>query len=145
MVGMIIRRARYDDMQLMADFMEEYHKECNLSDIPFDRRDVVKTLDYFISNRNCNPLVAFKGGAVKGLLLAELAPFFFNSKNTYITDTAFIAKGAGMQLLRKLKEWQEKTQANRIIIGVSSGEPRADQFLELSGFEKTGSMYVFRR
>ena len=143
---MIVRRARYDDMNAILDLMQDYHPTSNMSSIPFVRHDAAKVLDYMIGNRSCLPLAAFDSeGVLNGILLVELNPYFFNKKHYFATETAFISNGAGMQLLAAFKKWFKTTDADQIIMAVSSGDPRADQFLELSGLEKTGSMYVLRR
>jgi hypothetical protein len=143
---MQVRRAVFADINQLVNFLYEYHKTSNLSDIPFVRKDVVKVLEYAISRRDCLPLVAVNDeGEIKGVLCVELVPFFFNSSRKYITDLMFISKGAGMQLLREMIKWADSVGASRIIMAVSSGDPRADAFLELSGLEKTGNMYVLHR
>lgn len=143
---MKVRRANYDDIPAIVDLMEEYHPKSNLADIPFDRYDAIKILNHHVRDRTCRPLVAINDdGTINGILIAELAPFFFNKKHTFVTDLCFISNGAGVQLLAALKKWFSEIGADRIIMGVSSGDPRADAFLELSGLEKTGSMYVFLR
>jgi hypothetical protein len=143
---MQVRRAVYADINKVVEFLEDYHKTSNMSDIPFVRTDVVKVLDYCIGRKDCLPLVALNDDEdMAGILCVELVPFFFNSKRSYITDLMFISKGAGVQLLQELKQWAEAVNADKIIMAVSSGNHRADAFLELSGLEKTGNMYVLRR
>ena len=143
---MQVRRAVYADIKKVVAFLEEYHRSSNMADIPFVHSDVVKVLDYCIGRKDCLPLVALDDdGEIIGILCVELVPFFFNSKRSYITDLMFISKGAGIQLLNELKKWAEAVRADKIIMAVSSGNHRADAFLELSGLEKTGNMYVLRR
>jgi hypothetical protein len=144
--SMKVRRAKYDDIRAMIDFMEAYHKTSNLKDIPFVRKDVARVLDHSIGRRDCLPLVALNDDdTVNGVLCVEVVPFFFNRKHYYVTDIMFISNGAGMPLLKKLKEWASSVGADKVIMAVSSGDPRADAFLELSGLEKTGNMYVLHR
>jgi hypothetical protein len=143
---MIVRRAKYEDLGAMLDALEEYHPTSNHADIPFVRKDAVKILDHYIGDRTCYPIVAFDDdGTLNGMLCAELVPFFFNKKHYFATDLLFISNGAGMQLLAELKKWVKVMDADKIMIAVSSGDPRADAFLELSGLEKTGNMYVLHR
>jgi len=140
---MKVRRARISDMAAIVDYMAAYHPTSNLSSVPFVRKDVVKVVEYHITHRDTNPLVAFsEEGVLIGMLFAELVPYFFNSKYYFASDLQFISDGAGMHLLREFKEWAKSVGAHQIIMGVSSGDPRADSFLELSGLEKTGNMYV---
>jgi len=145
-VKMLVRNAKYDDIGPLINMLEAYHKDSNMSDIPFVRVDVAKVLDHGISRRDILTLVAeADDGTINGVLCVEAVPFFFNSKHLYITDLMFISHGGGMQLLRRLKEWAANIGADKIIMAVSSGDPRADAFLELSGLEKTGNMYVLHR
>lgn len=142
---MAVRRAGYEDTQEIVSFMQEYHAESNLADIPFVRKDAAAVCAYFMVHKSCCPLVAHNDrGELTGILFASLEPYFFNSKYKYATDLQFISKGAGMQLLAEFRRWAKSVGAERIIVGVSSGDSRADAFLELSGSEKIGNMYVLR-
>lgn len=142
---MKVRRAQYDDIPVMLAYMIDYHETSNLSHITFVRQDAAKVLDYWVGHRECHPLVAFDdGGKLIGILCAMLEPYFFNKKHFYATDLQFISKGAGMQLLAEFKRWAKIMGAESIVMAVSSGDARADTFLELSGLEKTGNMYVLR-
>ena len=140
---MDVRRARISDMAAIINFMVDYHATSNLKSVPFVRQDAVKVVEYHITHRDTNPLVAFdEEGVLIGMLFAELVPFFFNRKYYFASDLQFLSNGAGMQLMRAFKAWAKDMGAHQIIMGVSSGDPRADTFLELSGLEQTGNMYV---
>jgi hypothetical protein len=142
---MKVRRGGYKDIGEVVSFMQEYHADSNLADIPFVRKDAAKTVEYFIASKYACPLVAENDeGELIGILFASLEPYFFNSKYKYATDLQFISKGAGIQLLAEFKRWARQQGAERIVMGVSSGDARADAFLELSGSEKIGNMYVIR-
>jgi hypothetical protein len=141
---MDVRRANTGDMKIILDFMEEYHKESNLKDIPFDRPSAVKIVEYFIGTTSCNPLIALDNDKMVGLLFGSLEPFFFNRKKSYATDLMFISNGAGVQLWKRFKEWALHAGAERIMMGVSSENERADQLLEALGMKQTGGMYVLR-
>ena len=139
---MEVRRGTVANIPEIVDLLEEYHPTSNLKEVPFVRRDLVKILEYYMRARESCPLIAVSEGKIVGILLGTLEPFFFNKRRYYATDLFFISNGGGMQLLNAFKEWAWGVRADRIIMGVSSGEDRADTFLELSGFEKTGGMYV---
>jgi len=141
---MEVRRATVSDMALMVDYISEYHKDSNLSDIPLERRTLVKVLEHYIGAKDCTALIAVDGDKMHGILVGGLEPFFFNSKRAYATDVMFMSKGGGPQLWRKFKEWAFAMGADRMIMGVSSGDPRACQLLEALGMESTGGMYVLR-
>ena len=143
---MEIRRATIEDIKEILIFLEEYHKESNLADIPFHRLSVTKVLEYYILHKDCFPQVAINDEKkVYGVLVGGLEPYFFNSAKTYATDLMFISKGAGPTLFRRFKEWAFESGADRLIMGVSSGDGRADAVLELSGMEQVGGMYVLRK
>jgi hypothetical protein len=140
---MDVRRAGFDDLREILDFMEQHHQTSNLSDISFDRTDASKVADYYISSRKCHPILARNNaGKLIGILFGALEPFFFNSKAVYASDLQFISKGAGMQLLGEFRRWARAMGAKKIIMGVSSGDANADAFLELSGAKLVGGMYV---
>jgi hypothetical protein len=84
-------------------------------------------------------------GKLIGILFGSLEPFFINRKKSWATDLMFIASGGGPALLRCWKEWAFNNGAERIMMGVSSGDSRADALIELAGFERTGGMYVIRK
>lgn len=142
---MQIRRASYNDIKSVLDYMEEYHKESSLSDIPFDRKSSFQIVQYYIEHKDSLPLIAVEDdGTLKGLLFGSLEPFFFNQKKSYGTDLMFISGGAGHKLWRKFKDWAFEMGADRVIMGVSSGEQRAGQLLEALGMKQTGGMYELR-
>lgn len=137
------RRATIKDMSGILDLMEEYHKDSNLNDIPFDRPSAVQIIEAFIGSRSTNPLVAVNDkGEIRGLLFGTLEPYFFNKNRSYATDLMFIAEAGGPQLWRAFRDWAFGAGATRIIMGVSSGDPRASQLLEALGMNNTGGMYV---
>lgn len=133
------------DLGKIIDFMEAYHPESNMSDIPFDRQSCVKITEYFILNKTYQPLIAVDEGRIQGLLFGSLEPFFFNKKRSYATDLMFISKGAGPQLWHKFRDWAFGSGADRILMGVSSGEERACRLLEALGMTNTGGLYVLHR
>lgn len=142
---MEVRRATNADMKEMVDYLEEYHKTSNVSDIPFNRTSLVKVLDYYIVAGDSIGLIAKENDTILGLLFGSLEPFFFNSKKSYATDLLYIANGAGPQLWKAFKKWAFGVGADRIIMGVSSGDDRACHLLEIMGMESTGGMYVLRQ
>lgn len=141
---MDVRRARISDMAQILDFLEEYHKTCNMSDVKFVRPDCAKVVEAYMGSGDCFAEVVIKDGELIGLLFGSLQPHFINRKATWATDLFFIANGGGNILLRHFKEWAFGCGAERIIMGVSSGDSRADALIELSGFDRTGGMYVIR-
>jgi len=143
---MEVRRARMTDLGKIVEYMLDYHPTSNMSDIPFDRQSVVKVVEYFVLNRSYQPLIAVdKEEEIRGLLFGSLEPYFFNRKRCYGTDLLFISKGAGPQLWRNFKDWAFNSGADRILVGVSSGDPRSNHLLEALGMTSTGGMYELRR
>lgn len=141
---MEVRRANTGDIKSILDFMEEYHKDSNMKEIPFHRPSAVKIVEHFIGSRSTIALLSVEGMELKGLLFGTLEPFFFNQKKTYATDLMFISKGGGPALWKTFKEWAFDAGADRIMMGVSSGNERADQLLQVLGMTQTGGMYVLR-
>lgn len=142
---MEIRRARHEDIGMILDYMEDYHKDSNLNDIAFHRQSSFRIVQYYIDSRDSYPLIATDGEKIGGLLFGSIEPFFFNSKKGYATDLMFFSKGFGPQLWKKFRDWAFDMGADRIIMGVSSGDPRAGQLLEALGMKQTGGMYVLRQ
>lgn len=137
-----IQRGRLDNLQKIVDYVEEYHKDSNMSDIPFSRLHTSQIVEYYITHRDTLPLVAWHEEEIVGILFGGLEPYFFNAKYSYGTDLMFFSKGAGPQLWKKFREWAFSNGADRIIMGVSSGDERAGQLLEALGMSATGGMYV---
>lgn len=142
---MEIRRATHADIGMILEYMEEYHKDSNMKDIPFHRASCFKIVQYYIETRDSCPLIATDGEKLGGLLFGSIEPFFFNSKKGYATDLMFFSKGYGPKLWKKFRDWAFDMGADRIIMGVSSGDPRAGQLLEALGMNPTGGMYVLRQ
>lgn len=138
-----IRPAVHDDTAEILDLLEEYHKNSNMADIPFVRRDCAKVLTAFMATRDCYGKVSVRDGKIVGVLFASLEPYFINKNKAWASDLCFIANGGGAQLLKDFKCWAKAAGATKIIMGVSSNNSRADQLIETLGFEKTGGMYVF--
>lgn len=142
---MTVRRAQTSDIPAILDFMEDYHRDSNLADIAFDRKTSFKTVDYYIQHKTYMPLIALgEDGAVVGLLFGSLEPFFFNAKRTYATDLMFISRGHGEHLWRQFRDWAFSSGADRLLMGVSSGEERSSRLLEALGMTRVGGMYVLR-
>ena len=139
---MEIRRAELRDVAAILDYMEDYHRDSNLKDVPFCRKSSAKIVEHYIRHRDCYPLIATDNEKVHGLLFGGLEPYFFNAKRVYGTDLMFFAKGYGGALWKRFKAWAFSQGADRIIMGVSSGNEHADHLLELLGMSKTGGMYV---
>jgi hypothetical protein len=127
------------------EYIVEYHKDSNLSDIPFDRKSMIKILEYYMQAKDSLALLAEEHGVVYGILLGSMEPFFFNQRKSYATDLMFFATGGGVQLWKRFVDWGWSRGADRIMMGVSSGDDRACQLLEALGMENTGGMYVLRR
>jgi RimJ/RimL family protein N-acetyltransferase len=142
---MEIRRAELRDIKAILDYMEDYHRSSNLSDVPFCKKSSAKIVEHYIRHRDCYPLIATDDTSVGGLLFGSLEPYFFNSKRHYATDLMFFARGYGGALWKRFKSWAFSNGADRIIMGVSSGNESADHLLEVLGMTKTGGMYVIRK
>lgn len=143
-MSMVVREATVADMKDVLDYMENYHKDSNLSDIPFKRTSALKIVEYSIGAKDSVAFVAYEEGRLRGILLGTLVPFFFNQDSSYATDIMFISDGAGPQLWKKFVEWAKFLGVKRIMMGVSSENPRASQLLEALGMTNTGGMYVIR-
>jgi len=143
---MLVRRALPRDLKALLDYMEEKHPASSVSEIPFDRPSTARMLNNVILSREHHPLIAFNDSKeVVGILIGAIEPYFFNQKRYYVTDLFFISDGGGVKLWREFKKWAFSTRADKIIMGVSSGEERAGKLLEILGMENTGGMYVLRR
>jgi hypothetical protein len=142
---MEIRRAELRDIPNIIAYMEDYHRDSNLKDVPFCKKSSAKIVEHYIRHRDCYPLIATDNTSVGGLLFGSLEPYFFNAKRHYATDLMFFAKGYGVQLWKAFRTWALTNGADRLIMGVSSGDDRADHLLEILGMTKTGGMYVIRK
>lgn len=142
---MEIRRAEMRDIPSILDYMEEYHRDSNMSNIAFCRKSSIQIVEHYIKHRDCYPLIATDGEKVHGLLFGSLEPYFFNKKKAYGTDLMFFAKGHGATLWKTFKAWAFANGADRIIMGVSSGCERTNNLLEVLGMTSTGGMYVLRK
>jgi hypothetical protein len=142
---MSIRTATVTDVGLVLDYMEDYHKTSNLVDIKFDRPSAAKIVEYYIQAGSCYAGLSEDNGKLNGVLFGSLEPFFFNKNKSYATDLFFFARGGGVALWKEFKQWAFGSGAERLLMGVSSGDERACQLLEVLGMEKTGGMYVLRR
>ena len=143
-MALTVREATVGDMRDVLEYMEDYHRDSNLQDIPFKRTSALKIVEYLIAAKDSVALVAYEEGKLRGILLGTLEPFFFNQDCSYATDIMFISDGAGPQLWKRFVEWAQFFGVKRIMMGVSSGNARAGQLLEALGMTNTGGMYVLR-
>jgi len=141
-----VRRAYPRDLKSILDYMQEQHAKSHLVHIKFDRASTAKMVNHTILAQDfCHFIAHDDKGEVVGLLIGMLEPYFFNQRKYYATDMLFISQGQGPQLWRAFRDWAFATVAVEIIMGISSGEERSGQLLEILGMEKTGGMYVLRR
>lgn len=139
---MATRLATYTDTSAILKLLEDYHSEAsNLKDIPFDRQTMVKAIDYYINMPKHACFVYEKGGKIDGVLMASIEPFMFNSKRKWATDLLNVANSGGAWLMKRFIEWAKMHKADRIFMGVSTGNPRSDSLYEAMGLERTGGMY----
>lgn len=143
---MEVRRANHEDVKDILDYLEEYHKTSNMSDIKFIRRYAARFVDQAISVHGIAVFISrLDDDTMVGILVGELVPYFFNPERVYATDSFFVSSGGGDILIRQFRKWAFSQGADRIISAVTSGEPRADSLFRLMKFEQTGGTYVFRR
>jgi len=143
---MAVRRALPRDLKHVLDYMEEQHAKSHLAHIKFDRPSTARMINHVLLSQDHCPMIAHNDNKeVVGLLIGTLEPYFFNQRKYYATDLLFISQGQGPQLWRAFRDWAFATKAVEIIMGISSGQERAGQLLEVLGMENTGGMYVLRR
>lgn len=136
-----VRVATFGDVASIVDFLEDYHNDSNLSDIPFDRTSTRQAVEYHIGmKKHC--AYVYSTDKVEGVILGSIEPFLFNKKRNWATDLLFVADKGGAQLLKRFHAWAKAYKVDRIIQGISSGNPRAEELYKLVGMEHVGGMYV---
>lgn len=142
-----VRRGTLEDIEGIVDFLEEYHKTSNFSDVKFNRLHTASVLEFYAGRLPDHAMWVSENADKKidGLFAGSLEPYAFNQEKRYGTDLWFIAgKGTGGYLVNRFKRWCKDRGVSRIILAVSSGDYNADKLLEALGFIKTGGMYVLR-
>lgn len=141
---MAVRTGTVADIKDILEFLDEYHRtDSNLSDIPFDRKSMTKTIEYFLYTSKQKIFVYEKEGKICGVLLAGLEPFVFNENRYWATDTVFVARAGGTWLLKHFIRWAQAYKVDRIIMGISTEDERAGALYEACGLVKLGGMYYY--
>lgn len=137
-----VRRATQTDIKELLGFLETYHREeSNLSDIPFDKGTMTRTIDYYLSNPKHVIFVYCVEDKITGVLMGNIEPFVFNDKRQWATDLIFVARSGGAWLLKKFISWAKLYKIDRIVMGVSSANERAGELYTTLGMEQVGGMY----
>ena len=132
--------ATVSDLMKIADFLEELHPDSAFSDIPFCRRSSIKTTGQCMTGDG-KVWISTKDGFVTGVLAATLEPVFFNHSAKWATDVYFTATGEGAKLLKRFVAWAKEQEVDRIIMGVSTNDPKAGALYKSLGFKRIGGMY----
>lgn len=140
---MATRLATQVDTTEIIEFLRKYHAEdSNLSDIPFDKTSMVKAINYYISMPKHVCFVYVEKGKIDGVFMASIEPFMFNEKRKWATDLLNVANTGGAWLMKRFIAWAKMHRVDRIMMGVSTGNPRSDSLYEAMGLKRTGGMYT---
>jgi hypothetical protein len=143
---MATRLATQNDTPALVKFLEAYHRDdSNLSDIPFDRLSMSKAINYYVSMPKHIVFVYEDAkSTITGVLMGSIEPFMFNEKRKWATDLLHVSTQGGPWLMKRFFAWAKLHKVDRIIMGISTGDPRADQLYTEMGMDRKGGMYMNR-
>jgi hypothetical protein len=140
---MLYRRAHVLDVNSMVNFLEKYHPKSVYRDIPFCRQSVIELCTVTIKSKSGVGFLCYDDDKeLRGVLLGVEEPVFFNQNVNYATDLLFVAEAGGPGLLSRFFGWAKSRNVDRVIMGISTNDDRAEQFYEIMGMTRIGGMYV---
>jgi alkaline phosphatase len=143
---MATRLATHNDTQTLVKFLENYHRDdSNLQDIPFDKLSMSKAIDYYIGMpKHVVFIYETSDHKLKGVLMGSIEPFMFNEKRKWATDLINVAEQGGAWLMKRFISWAHMHKVDRIIMGISTEDPNADELYEAMQMTRLGGMYSMR-
>ena len=135
----MVRAATPSDLDRLVELGWQAHAASNNKHLPISE-DVWKQTIKAMMLRPWENLVLI---ADDGFLLGTLAEYPY-AKAKYAIDVAFYAQGSGRSLLKQFREWAKRKGAVEMVIVNSFGQSRTDKFLQATGMQNVGGMYVLR-
>lgn len=139
---MSTRVATHTDTQEVVRFLENYHKDSNMQDIPFDKMSMAQALDYYIGMPK-HIVFVYENSEheIDGVLMGGVEPFMFNKKRKWATDLVHVANSGGPWLMKRFFAWAKLHKVDRVIMGISTADSRTDELYKALGMEPLGGMY----
>ena len=135
----MVRAATPSDLDRLVELGWQAHAASNNKHLPISE-DVWKQTIKAMMLRPWENLVLI---ADDGFLLGTLAEYPYAAAK-YAIDVAFYAQGSGRSLLKQFREWAKRKGAVEMVIVNSFGQSRTDKFLQATGMQNVGGMYVLR-
>ena len=140
---MATRLATHSDTQELVKFLAKYHAEdSNLKDIPFSKQSMSKAIGYYIGMpKHAVFVYETEDKVITGVLMGSLEPFMFNERRHWATDLLNVAEMGGSWLMKRFIAWAKMHKVDRVIMGISTDDPRVERLYEAMGMERKGGMY----
>ena len=149
---MLIRAAKYDDIELLIEMGERMHKEGAYAFLPFDREKVRRFIISYIDDHEIQcGLVAEEGGVVVGMFAGYVTDYFFCDAKVacdmiLYVDREHRGSSAATRLIRAFRDWASERGAREICLGVSTNihPETTGHFYEKMGLSHSGALYKQR-
>jgi len=149
---MIIRPARYEDIDILLEMNFRMHHEGAYAFLPFDFEKVRKLIRSFIANPDTRCVfVAEEGNTIAGLFMVYLTDYFACNEKLACDVVLFVDKQyrgstAAMRLIKAFHDWAIAHQAREMCLGISTNinAERTGKFYERMGFTHVGGIYKER-
>ena len=135
----MVRTAALGDLDRLIELGWQAHSASNNQHLPISEdiwRETIKAMML----RPWENIVLISDD---GFLLGTLAEYPYAAAR-YAIDVAFYAQGSGRSLLKHFQAWAERKGAKEVVIVNSFGQSRTDKFLQATGMQNVGGMYVLR-
>ena len=138
---MSVRRAKYSDAHQLKNLVREAWQQTGYGHLAISESMLTRAVHEYLTHQNSQVWVSEKDDELTGLLAASIGRLEI-SEALAASDTVFYCRsGEGRKLIRRYTRWAQKKGAAVIGMCVSSGNNRADQLIEASGFTRTGGNY----
>lgn len=149
---MLIRPAKYEDIDVLLDMNSRMHSEGAYAFLPFDFEKVKKLIRTFIENPDTRCVfVAEEGITIVGLFMGYLTDYFACNEKLACDVVLFVDKQyrgsmAAKRLINAFRDWAIIHRAREVCLGVSTNvnTERTGEFYELMGFTHVGGIYKQR-
>jgi GNAT superfamily N-acetyltransferase len=149
---MLIRPAKYEDIDILLDMGFRMHHEGAYAFLPFDFEKVKQLIRTFIANPDTRCVfVAEEGNTIVGLFLGYLTDYFACNEKLacdviLFVDQEYRGSMAAMTLIKVFRDWANTHRAREMCLGISTNVniKRTGGFYERMGFTRVGGIYKQR-
>jgi GNAT superfamily N-acetyltransferase len=149
---MLIRPAKYEDVDTLVDMIFRMSQEGAYAFLPFDFEKVKQLIRTSIDNSETRCIFAAEeGNTIVGLFIGYLTDYIFCNEKLacdvlLFVDQKYRGTTAAMRLIKVFREWATACCAREACLGISTNidAESTGEFYERMGFTRLGGIYKQR-